>query len=189
MKDRFIIAASFLGAFLLLNTALIKITSAQNAEKQQTLDCTRSTPAPVVKKSVFLRTTFNLSRDKRTGTETVKFDNGDKLTITNGGCEYYYLGFRFETDRFSARPTDTKYWYHRAAELIKQTEKGIDAPVRLNDAAKALEKYVKKTRKPKFGEEIDYGDSEIRTFVTVNKIKKLAKGKFLLEVAFAVGPL
>ncbi len=138
----FIIPVFTLFAFLIFNTALTVKIYAQSNETQ-TSDCTRSTPARIVKKAVFPQTTFSLSRDKRTGTETVKFPNGDKLTITNAGCDYYYLSFRFETGRFSARPSDTRYWFKQAVELIKQTEKGIDAPVQMSDVFKALNKHIK----------------------------------------------
>ena len=112
------------------------------------------------------------------------------MIITNTGCEYYYLSFRFETKRFSARTTDTKYWFKRAVELIEKTESGInDAPIQMKKAAAALKSYLKRTKKPQFGEEIDYGGNDIRTFVTVKKIQKLSKNKFALEITFAVGPL
>jgi len=187
-KNRFILS----GYALFLITFFFLIPAENNyaqTSKQQTSDCTRSTPVPVVKKSVFPNSAFKLSRDKRTGTETVKFANGDKLTITNTGCEYYYLGFRFETSRFSAPSSDTKYWFEQAVKLIKQTEKGIDAPVQMADAIQALTKYIENTKKPEFGNEIDYGGTDIRTFVSVKKIKKISTQKFALEVYFAVGPL
>lgn len=187
MKGKIIISALFLWV-LILSGAFLTDIYAQTAEQNQS-DCTRAIPVRVVKKAIFPNTTFKLNRAKRTGTETIAFDNGDKLIITNAGCEYYYLGFRFETSRFSARPTDTKYWYKKAVELIEQTEEGIDAPVQLDDAVRALEKYIQKTGKPKYEEEIDYGGQDIRTFVTFNKTVKLPKGKYALEIAFAVGPL
>lgn len=186
MSNRFAASALFLFSMFSLDVILAESAYAQ-AEKRQTEDCTRSTPAPVIKKSVFPETTFKLSRDKHTGTETVKFVNGDRLTITNAGCEYYYLSFKFESDRFSARAAGTKYWFKQAVEFIKQIEKGVDAPVQMADAVKALKKYIKET--PKFGEEIDYGGADIRMFVIINRIKKLPGRKPVLEIAFAIGPL
>lgn len=172
------------------NLNVNKPDDAKNLDRPQTEDCTRAVPESIVKKSVFLQTTFKLSEDKRTGTETVTFPNGDKLIITNAGCEYYYLSFRFESKRFSARTNDTKYWFKRAVELIEETESGIsDAPIQMKKAAAALENYLKKTNKPQFGEEIDYGGKDIRTFLTVKKVQKLSKGRFALEINFAVGPL
>ena len=185
--SKFFIVPSIL-CFALLLCGLVEKTFAQST-KQQASDCTRSTPERIVKRAVFSKTTFKLSRDRLTGTETVTFPNGDKLTITNGGCEYYYLGFRFETGRFSARPNNTKYWFAQAVKLIEQTQKGIDAPVQIADAIKALKKYIKSTAKPALGEEIDYGGADIRTFVAVNKIQALSKGRYALELSFAVGPL
>lgn len=160
------------------------------AQTNQQNDCPRATPTRIVKKSVFPKTTFKLSRDRRTGTETVKFSNGDRLIITNAGCEYFYLGFRFETGRFSARTSDTKYWFTQAIKLINEVEKGINEPaIQLPDAVRALKKYVKKNPQPKVGEEIDYGGTDIRTFVALKQIKRLPKKRFAIELYFAVGPL
>lgn len=183
---KFFIVAAFL-FFAFANGWLIVNALAQTT---QLTDCTRATPTRIVKKSVFPKTTFKLSRDRRTGTETVKFSNGDRLIITNAGCEYYYLGFRFETRRFSARTANTKYWFAQAVKLIAELEKGINAQsIQIPTAVRALKKYIKKTPQPKVGEEIDYGGTDIRTFVAVKKIKRLPKGKFALELYFAVGPL
>jgi len=184
---KFFIVAAFL-FFAFANGGLIVKTLAQT--KNQPTDCTRATPTRIVKKSVFPKTTFKLSGDRRTGTETVKFPNGDRLIITNGGCEYYYLGFRFETRRFSASTANTKYWFAQAVKLIAEIEKGINAQsIQIPDAVRALKKHIKKTPQPKVGEEIDYGGTDIRTFVALKKIKRLAKGRFALELYFAVGPL
>jgi hypothetical protein len=182
MHYKFIFTAFFIFALILSGA------SAENVRAQMS-DCTRATPVRVVKKRVFPNARFVLSRDKRTGTETVKFGNGDKLVITNAGCEYYNWGFRFETNRFSARASDTKYWFAQLIKLLEETEKGIDAPVQMGDGIKALKKYLKANKNPKLEEEIDYGGADIRNFVTVNKIQKLSRNKFALEAAFSIGPL
>lgn len=170
------------------NLTDLSVNKSNDATKPE--DCTRAVPDSIVKKSVFPQTTFDLSEDERTGTETVLFSNGDKLTITNAGCEHYYLSFRFESKRFNAPATDTKFWFKRAIELIEETQSGInDASVQMKKAAVALESYIKKTKEPQFGDEIDYGGRDIRTFVTVEKVEKLSEGKFALEINFAVGPL
>ena len=167
-------SSKVIGSSNLNNLNVNKSDDAKKIDSPQTEDCTRAVPESIVKKSVFPQTTFDLSEDKRTGTETVTFSDGDKLIITNTGCEYYYLSFRFETKRFSARTTDTKYWFKRAVELIEKTESGInDAPIQMKKAAAALKSHLKRTKKPQFGEEIDYGGNDIRTFVTVKKIQKL----------------
>lgn len=159
-------------------------------EEARNADCTRATPRPIVKKSVFPNTSFVLSKDKRTGTETVFFSNGDRLIITNAGCEYYYLNFRFETERFSAEPSDYNYWYQQAAKFIEEVGKGIDEPlIQSEKAVTVLKNYPLKSKNPQFGEEIDYGGNDLRTFVTINKVEKIDDKKFALEVAFAVGPL
>jgi len=183
ISSKFFIVPAFL-LFAFSNGWLINQTHAQ------TTDCTRAEPTRIVKKSVYPKTTFKLSRDRRTGTKTVKFPNGDRLVITNAGCEYFYLGFRFETRRFSARTSNTKYWFARAAQLIAEIETGINAPsIQIPNAVRAIKKRIKTTPKPQVGEEIDYGGTDIRTFFAVKQIKRLSKGRFALELYFAVGPL
>ena len=187
ISSKFFIAPAFF-LFAFSNGWLVNTTLAQSTS--QLTDCTRAAPTRIVKKSVYPKTTFKLSRDRRAGTETVKFRNGDRLIITNAGCEYFYLGFRFETRRFSARAANTKYWFARAAQLIAEIETGINAPsIQIPDALRALRKYIEKTARPRIGEELDYGGTDIRTFVAVKQIKRLPQGGFAIELYFAVGPL
>jgi hypothetical protein len=166
------------------------VTPQDNTEKQvRPSDCTRGTPEPVVKKDIFPKTTFKLQTDSLTAYETVDFDNGDKLIIENAGCEYYVLTFRFETTRFQNDTTNSKYWFDKAIQLINETAKGIDAPVALDNGITALTAYSNKTDTPKFREEIDYGETEIRNFVTVDRVEKMSDKKYAVELTFAVGPL
>ena len=184
ISSKFFIVPAFL-LFAFSSGWLINPTHAQTDD-----DCTRAEPTRIVKKSVYPKTTFKLSRDRRTGTETVNLPNGDRLVITNAGCEYFYLGFRFETRRFSARTTNTKYWFARAAQLIGEVDKGINAPsIEIPKAVRAINKRIRKPTRPQIGEEIDYGGTDIRTFFAVKQVKRLSRGRFALELYFAVGPL
>jgi hypothetical protein len=167
-----------------------KIVEAKSKEDRlKPSDCVRGTPEPVIKKNVFPKSNFTLQADSLTGIEKVEFDNGDKLTIENAGCEYFSLNFRFESSRFIADTTDTKYWADKALRLIKETEHGIDAPVDLKKGIKAFAKYIAKSKKPKLFEETDYGINEIRYFVFLNRIQKINNSKFAIELTFSVGPL
>ena len=159
----------------------------ENKLKQS--DCVRGTPEPVIRKNIFPKTNFTLQADSLTGIENVEFDNGDKLTIENGGCEYFTLNFRFESSRFIADTTNTKFWADKALKLIQVTERGIDAPVDLKKGIKAFGNYITKTQNPKLNEETDYGINEIRYFVYLNRIQKLTNSKFAIELTFSVGPL
>ncbi|MFM7855349.1 MAG: hypothetical protein ACKO96_26340, partial [Flammeovirgaceae bacterium] len=91
--------------------------------------CIRGQAESVINKSVYPNATFKLNEDNRTGTETVRIKNGDKLTINNWGCEYYALTFRFETNRFSADTTDINYWTDKGFELMREIKSGLDAPL------------------------------------------------------------
>jgi hypothetical protein len=97
--------------------------------------CVRSTPTPIVKKSVFPNTSFVLKKTNNRGLiisegiETVKLNNGDRLTITNSGCEFLTLNFRFETNRRSKNSQDPKYLYQRSARLMRQIVGGLNSPI------------------------------------------------------------
>ncbi|WP_309731742.1 hypothetical protein, partial [Chamaesiphon sp. OTE_75_metabat_556] len=102
---------------LLLCSSLLALFSQQveNREVMIAQDtCVRSTPTPIVKKSVFPNTSFVLKKTNNRGLiisegiETVKLNNGDRLTITNSGCEFLTLNFRFETNRRSKNSQDPK---------------------------------------------------------------------------------
>jgi hypothetical protein len=159
-------------------------------------DCVRSVPEPIVKKSVFPKTTFKLTENKeypaeKIGTETVRFNNGDSLVIENRGCETYSLSFRFTTAKFSANPNNSKFWYAKAIELVEQTKKGIrKVDVRLiSDGVAALKKYARRYKNPKYDEFIEVRGGEIKEMVSLNKVRKLKGAKYEIEVSFGVGPL
>lgn len=153
-------------------------------------ECVRGQAEPVIKKSVFPKTTFTLQPDSLTAIETVDFDNGDKLTLRNWGCEYYVLTFRFETSRFKADVTDLKYWYVAVYKIITGMKQGIDAPVNIGRGLQALNEYISKSAPDlTLHKEIDFGGDEIRDFVTVERIEKLTDKKYALTVSFTTGPL
>lgn len=152
--------------------------------------CVRSIAKPIVKRSVFPKTSFRLNKDKLTGIETVNFKNGEKLIINNAGCEYYALTFRFETARFQARVSDLDFWFKKAVLLMNEIHRGIRAPIDLKKGTAALDRYISRNRSNlKLTEEIDFGGSDIRDFVSINKLQKLRGQRFALEISFATGPL
>jgi len=68
-------------------------------------DCTRGEPEPSLDSTVFPNRQFLLI-DRKSATEAVNLENGDKITIRHGGCEYFIQTYRFETSRFQADTTD-----------------------------------------------------------------------------------
>lgn len=167
---------------------------ANAANDENSFECVRAEPEPIIKKEVFPKTTFRLEKNKEfphqnLGYETVEFENGDKLLIENVGCENYTLIFHFETDRFTGKTDDVRFWYKTAAELIAQVNKGTNEPYLIKSGLKALNSYIKKNEQLKFAEEIDFGGSEIREVVTFNEIKKLKNDKVEIIISFGAGPL
>ena len=91
--------------------------------------CARGVAEPIIKKTIYPKTTFVLQPDSITGIETVILDNGDKLIIKNWGCEYYVLTFRFETSRFLKDTTDLNFWFKSAGDLMRDILVGLQSPL------------------------------------------------------------
>jgi hypothetical protein len=171
----------------------------QTAEANETvpsvIECVRSTPTPIVKKSVFPNTRFSLRKTNNNqvisaeGTETVKLKNGDRLTITNGGCESVSLTFSFETNRPLGKTKGAKYWYRRSVSLMNQIVDGLNSPLNLKQGIAALENYGAKNSQPEFDTTIDYGGRDILSNVVLREIATAANGKTIVKILFYYGPL
>lgn len=179
----------------ILSMSLVSIDSTRfilvKNEPSSQIECARAIPKSIVNKSIFPNTKFVLKKDANRvpyGLETLRFNNGDKLVITHTGCESYILNFQFETSQFAADITDTKYWFARSIQLMRQTEKGIETPTQIHKGIQALKKYSK-TERPEIGKEIDYGGKDIRSVVSLIEVKKLENKKFVVTVNFYDGPL
>jgi len=160
-------------------------------DSSATNDCTRGQAIPVIKRSVFPKTTFQLQKDRITGIETVNLDNDNKLIIKNWGCEYYCLTFRFETNRFQNDTTNLKYWFEKTLILMDEVKNGVDAPVNIEKGITAMKKYYDTSGAVnlKLKDEI-YCDKEvIMEFVIFDRVEKLTGDKYAIEVTFALGPL
>lgn len=171
------------------------LTSIQptKSETETTFDCVRGQAEPIIKKEYFPNTTFTLQPDSLTAIEIVQFDNGDRLTIKNWGCEYYVLTFNFETSRFQGDTADLKYWYQATMQLMTNMLSSIDAPIDIKRGLVFLESYYLRDNKNNFknlklGDEIDFDGNEIRSYVTLDRIEKI-NNKFGVTVSFAIGPL
>jgi hypothetical protein len=166
-----------------------KINKANNFT-QTNEDCLRGQAEPIIKKDVYPNTTFVLQADSLTAIETVKFDNGDNLTIRNWGCEYYVLTFRYETSRPKADTTNLKYWYVNSVKFINQIEHGIKAPIDIKKGINALNRYISTNAfNLKLNKDIDFGINEVRNFITLESISQIDKNRFVVTFSFVVGPL
>ena len=150
--------------------------------------CIRGQAEPIVRKSVYPNAVFKLNNDNHSGTETVDFENGDRLIIENGGCEYYVLAFRFETSRFQADTTDILFWLDKGIKLMTEVEKGIDS-YHVTQGIKGLKDFLKTSKDLTLGEEVVFDDSEIRDFASVDRIQKITDKRYAIEISFATGPL
>ena len=156
--------------------------------------CVRSIPGPILSKVEFPNAKFRLQADSLVGFETTALDNGDVLTIKNWGCEYYTLTFQFETTRFQADTNDLAYWFEKAEVLLTGMLGGLDSPLDMKKGLMHLEYYLHHRGKQgskgfDLGEQIDFGGTEIREFISIDRIAQLSEGKYLVEISVSTGPL
>ncbi len=179
-------------AFLLLTVFVL----CGRAQTTQSDDCVRAIPEPIIKKQVFPKTSFTLVKNKSypfeaIGYEKVQIENNLNMTIINSGCENYTLTFQFELGGLSHKIEDTKFWYKKAVELMLMTKKGIrsqDVSL-INRGTNALSSHIGKNKTLKYEDYIDFGGSEIRDVVAVNKVKKQGLKKYQIEISYSIGPL
>ncbi len=155
-------------------------------------DCVRSEPEAICKKGAFKSHSFRVdstTTSTHVGHEKATLKNGDILEITNAGCEYYVLEFTFTTTRFKGDTTDLVYWCDAAVQLMKSIEKNVDAPVMIDKSYAVLEKFYLESESPELGVQHPINDSEIGTYVSLDRIEKISKTKYAVTVRYAVGPL
>jgi hypothetical protein len=175
---------------------IIAFVLCAKGQTTQSSDCVRAIPEPIIKKTVFPKTSFKLVKGKSypfesVGYEKVQIKNGLNLIIINSGCENYTLTFRFEVSNLSHKIEDARFWYRKAVELMLMVKKGIRTPDTglINRGTNAINSYIKKNRKLKYENYIDFGGSEIRDVAVVDKVKKQGRKKYQIEVSYGVGPL
>lgn len=171
-------------------------TDSMSLTEKQTIqtDCARGAAEPIIKKTVYPKTTFVLQPDNITGIETVILENSDKLIIKNWGCENYVLTFRFETSRFVKDTTDFSFWFKSAGSLMTDILAGLEAPIDIKNGIKKLNIHIDSDKTDnnknlKLGDDIDFGGEDIQSFVSVDRIEKLTNKKYAVEISFTTGPL
>ena len=153
-------------------------------------DCVRGQAEPIVKRDIFPYGNFELQSDSLTAIETIEFDNGERVVIKNWGCEYYVLSFRFETSKYDADTSALKYWYVNSSKLMTEIITGLNAPLDIEKGLVALNDHISKNVfELEIGSEIDYGENEIRSFVSLDNIERIEKNRFAVTMSFALGPL
>ncbi|WP_225000378.1 hypothetical protein [Cesiribacter sp. SM1] len=151
-------------------------------------NCVRGAPEASLDLAVYPSRQFMLI-ESTSATEAVDLNNGDKLIINHGGCEYYVQTYRFETTRWKADTTDLSFWYNKAVQLLSEIEKADQSPIDIKAGMNAIAKYIDQNKEMQLAYDLDFADSEIREFVSLDRIEKLDHGKFAVEVTFAIGPL
>jgi hypothetical protein len=157
-------------------------------------ECPRGVAEPVVKKGVFPDARFTLQPDKRTGIETLTLKGGDKLILTQSGCEYYRLNFRFETSRFAADTGNVPYWGNAALSLMRQVASGLDVPLEIDTALSKLSARLDRDKshneeKLALGEEIDFVGPDPRQYLIIERVTRLADQRYAVEISLSYGPI
>ncbi|MGK0368601.1 MAG: hypothetical protein ACJAYZ_000466 [Bacteroidia bacterium] len=98
------------------------------------------------------------------------------------------------TSKYKNDTANLPYWYKSAGRLITEVLTGIDTPMDIKRGLFFLESYYLRDQKNDFknvkiGEEIDFDESEIRSYVTLERIEKLSENQFAVTVSYATGPL
>ncbi len=167
----------------------------QQLASEQAVDCVRPIPTPLVKKSVFPNTRFVLNKLKENGLaipegmETIRLKNGDQLEITQSGCEFVTIKFRFQTSLLSGKRTDARYLYNQSARMMRQISPGVRSPIFVQRGILALERAATKKIPPAIDKELDYGNPDIRSVVKLMTVQRLANKKRVVEILFYYGPL
>jgi hypothetical protein len=156
--------------------------------------CTRGQATPIIDKSVYPNTTFQIQADSITAIETVVFENGDKLVIHNWGCDYFVVTFRFETSRFIEDTTDLEAWFKHANTLTASVLSALNVPIEIERGLVYLNSYMdwdenNGHQNLQLGKQLDFGGSDMRSFLTIDRIEKLSDNRTAVEISFSEGPL
>lgn len=177
---------------IILTTLIIFTLNHLYSQENENYECIRGQAEPIVLKSVFPKTEFNLNNDSISGIETILINESEKVTINNVGCEFYTLNFVFETKKYKGEFTNLNYWYQASYELVNEIKIGLDSPIDIELGLKFFKKYIEKNKKGlQLNTEIDFGPTEpnaIRNFVTLHEITKI-EDKYFVNISFTVGPL
>ncbi len=170
------------------------VDSPQTVDTSTDDDCPKGAATPVVKQALYPSAKFVLQPDRRTGVETLELPDGDRLLIKQSGCEYYVLTFTFETSRFSADTANIIYWGNAALSLMHSVEKGLQTPLDINGALSELANRLKgdetTAAEPlKLEEELDFGGPDPRQYLTLNRISRLARQRYQVELSLSYGPI
>lgn len=163
-------------------------TAQQTNQDTTDFDCIRGEPEPSLDSIIYPTRQFRIL-NKTSAIETVDLKNGDKIIIRHWGCEYFVQTYRFETTRFQADTADILFWYKKTVKLLREIEQANQSPIDIKAGLNAMINYIDTYTEKHLGEEIDFVDSIIRQFVTLDRIEQLDINRFGIEVTYAIGPL
>lgn len=175
------------------DSAMTEITTTVSTEADS--NCFHEEPTGILEKNAFPKMSFELQSDKKVGIETVNFENGDKLTIKDWGCNDYMLTFRFETSRFQSEPTNVGFWYKRTVTLLNEINKKVsDSPINIISGTNRLMERIEEEvpngyQNLEFNEELGFEDGDVRTYVKIDRVEQLSDKKFAIEITFSKGPM
>ncbi len=151
-------------------------------------DCIRGEPIPALDSNKFVFHAFE-PINSISATETVILANGTRLIISHGGCEYFVQTYRFEVTALATDTTDLDFWYNQAVILLREIEAANVSPMDFAVAISALQTFADSDDEKGLEIPFDLVDSEIRHFVSLEKVESLGENKYGVEIMLAIGPL
>lgn len=151
-------------------------------------DCIRGKPTPALDSTKFVFHVFK-PINAIAATETVILANGNRLIVSHGGCEYFVQTYRFEVTAAAMDTIDLGFWYNQAVALMREIEAANVSPMAISAAISALQTFADSDAEKRLEIPFDLVDSEIRHFVSLEKVELLGENKYGVEIMLAIGPL
>ncbi len=156
-------------------------------------ECIRGIPTPVFAKNHADIRSRNFTLTSSTeAKEQVQLKSGELIRISHGGCEYYTITFRFESNEILRSDTSTNRVYKEAADLLqKLTTLKVDSAFDLGLAAATLETALMKQPRTELHDTLAVvGDGEefLQTQIRIDAAGRKRKIGFI-EISLFKGPL
>jgi hypothetical protein len=106
------------------------------------MECVRGEPSPLFGSKIKSEKSKHYKAISATeALETIVTEDGDALTIFNGGCEYYVIAIRYEFPENAHDKNDSGWWIEKAARaLLRADELGADPVFDFKKSAQTIKK-------------------------------------------------
>jgi hypothetical protein len=145
--------------------------------------CTRPIPQKLFKRSLPHVRSVRFRRLSRfSARETVRLSGNILLRVKHAGCARVGQTFRFLLPALEKPKGDRRFWYNRAASLLRQASSGTTDPRGLVALAEAIERQAGSP--PPYGKFFPAGSYQ-KLAVKVRAVKRGRQTEVVLSYAFA----